>query len=179
MKTTETRMAGPSGQEAVKRGGTDAWSLTDVITRLRRVLRSSVRHEFPWESLPMSQVEMLQRLADEPGLGIRELGTRQRLATNTVSNVIQQMVTGGLVERTPKPGDRRAVNLRLTSHGNGILTAWQAANERRLGHALKRLPPADREAIENAVGALAALASLLESDEQNSDDANPRTAAAT
>jgi hypothetical protein len=34
--------------------------LTDVVTRLRRALRSSIRTEYPWESLPMAQVELLQ-----------------------------------------------------------------------------------------------------------------------
>lgn len=84
--------------------GADAWSLTGVITRLRRVLRSSVRQEFPWESLPMAQVEVMQRLADEPGMGVSDLADRQRLATNTVSSLVQQMVTAGFVERTPVRG---------------------------------------------------------------------------
>jgi DNA-binding MarR family transcriptional regulator len=146
--------------------GAGAWSLTGVITRLRRVLRSSVRQEFPWESLPMAQVEVLQRLADEPGMGVSDLADRQRLATNTVSSLVQQMVVSGLVERTPRPGDRRAVNLSLTQSGTEILAAWQAANDRRLGQALGRLPEAYQNAIENAVPALAALAALLETDDQ-------------
>ncbi|MCI0141086.1 MarR family winged helix-turn-helix transcriptional regulator [Arthrobacter bambusae] len=146
--------------------GADAWSLTGVITRLRRVLRSSVRQEFPWESLPMAQVEVMQRLADEPGMGVSDLADRQRLATNTVSSLVQQMVTAGFVERTPRPGDRRAVNLILTQTGTEILAAWQAANDRRLGQALERLPEAYQNVIENAVPALAALAALLEAEDQ-------------
>lgn len=145
---------------------TDAWSLTGVITRLRRVLRSSVRQEFPWESLPMAQVEVLQRLAHNPGIGVRDLAERQRLATNTVSGLVQQMVTCGLVDRTPRPEDRRAVTLNLTRTGAEILGAWQAANHRRLGQALQRLPESDQHAIENAVPALAALAALLEIDDR-------------
>ena len=89
----------------------DAWAFTDVITRLRRSLRASVRSDLPWESLPMAQVELLQRLTDEPGLGVSELAARQRLARNTVSNLVQQMVTAGLLERRGRDGDRRAVTL--------------------------------------------------------------------
>jgi DNA-binding MarR family transcriptional regulator len=114
----------------------------------------------------MAQVEVLQRLADEPGMGVSDLADRQRLATNTVSSLVQQMVTSGLVERTPRPGDRRAVNLNLTETGTAILTAWQAANDRRLRQALERLPEAYQNAIENAVPALAALAALLETEDQ-------------
>lgn len=149
--------------------GADVWTLTGVITRLRRVLRSSVRQEFPWESLPMAQVEVLQRLADEPGMGVSELADRQRLATNTVSGLVHQMVSSGLVKRRPRPGDRRAVSLSLTVTGKDILAAWQAANDKRLRQALERLPESYQDAIESAVPALAALASLLETNEQFQD----------
>ncbi len=167
------------GARAKFRQGTDAWSLTDVLTRLRRVLRSSVRHEFPWESLPMAQVEILQRLADEPGLGVSELASRQHLATNTVSGLTQLMVTAGLIERTPRAGDRRAVNLELSAHGTGILQSWQDANDLRLGRAMNRLPREDQDIIQGAVPALAALATLLETDEENRDERAPRPPRAT
>ena len=112
-----------SEPENAAAGGASAWSLTGVIARLRRVLRSSVRQEFPWESLPMAQVEVLQRLADEPGLGVSGLASRQRLAVNTVSNLVQQMVVSGLVERLTRPGDRRSVTLTLTGRGAAVLAA--------------------------------------------------------
>lgn len=159
--------AAESAPESETAGGAaHAWSLTGVITRLRRVLRSSVRQEFPWESLPMAQVEMMQRLADEPGLGVSGLASRQRLAVNTVSNLVQHLVVSGLVERHTRPGDRRSVSLNLTDEGTGVLNAWQDANDRRIGQALQRLPEESQKAIENAVPALAALAALLESDDQ-------------
>ncbi len=66
-------------------GSGEGWALTEVITRLRRALRSSVREEFAWESLPMAQVEFLQRLSSESGLRIVELARKHRMATNTVS----------------------------------------------------------------------------------------------
>lgn len=141
-----------------------AWLLTDVITRLRRTLRSRVREDVPWESLPMAQVELLQRLAEEPGLGVSELAERQHLARNTVSNLVQQMVTAGLLQRRPHGSDRRAVLLRLTDRGHERLLAWQEANERRVRRALEALPPQDREAIGLALPALRSLAGRLEAE---------------
>ncbi|WP_261375412.1 MarR family winged helix-turn-helix transcriptional regulator [Arthrobacter sp. KBS0702] len=108
----------------------------------------------------------MQRLADEPGLGISGLASRQRLAVNTVSNLVQHLVVSGLVERLTRPGDRRSVSLNLTDEGTSVLNAWQEANDRRIGQALQRLPEDSQRAIENAVPALAALATLLESDDQ-------------
>lgn len=126
----------------------------------------------------MAQVEVLQRLADEPGLGVSGLATRQRLATNTVSNLVQHMVTSGLVERMARPGDRRSVSLSLTARGTEVLSAWQAANDRRLGDALRRLPETYQKAIQDAVPALAALAAMLESEDAN-QGAGPAPAGAT
>jgi DNA-binding MarR family transcriptional regulator len=143
----------------------DAWEFTDVVTRLRRVLRASVRGEFPWESLPMAQVEILQRLADEPDLRVSDLATRHRLATNTVSTLVQQLVTADLVERRPAADDRRAVTVRLTALGETRLREWLGAHERRLAGALDALARDDRRVIVASLGPLTRLIDRLESQE--------------
>jgi DNA-binding MarR family transcriptional regulator len=143
----------------------DAWLLTDVVTRLRRVLRASIRSEYPWESLPMAQVEILQRLEEEPGLRINDLAVRHRLANNTVSTLIQQMVLAGLVTRTEHPTDRRAVRLELTPAGRDMLTAWQRAHEQRLARAMDHLEPADRTAVLAVLPALSRLVDQLEGED--------------
>lgn len=53
----------------------------------------------------------------------RVRGHGEGIATNTVSNLVQQMVTAGLVERTPRPGDRKA------GHGRGGLALWFLASQ--------------------------------------------------
>src|SRR6478736_6814642 len=88
----------------------DAWRLADVIARLRRTLRASIRSDYPWEKLPMAQVEILQRLEDEPGLRVNDIADRHRLAKNTVSQLVQQLVSAGLA-------DRRAVLAALPALG--------------------------------------------------------------
>lgn len=139
----------------------DAWLLTDVVTQLRRVLRSSIRTDYPWESLPMAQVELLQRLADEPGLRINDLAQRHRLANNTVSTLVQQLVTAGLVRREPSAADRRAVTVSLTEQGTELIAGWRSAHERRIADALDQLSEADRASVLGALPALSKLVSRL------------------
>jgi len=110
----------------------------------------------------MAQVELLQRLTDEPGLGVSELADRQRLARNTVSNLVQQMVSAGLLDRQGRADDRRAVRLTLTAAGHESLLAWQQANERRVQEALDDLPQDQRLAIIAALPALRSFAARLE-----------------
>ncbi|MFC9552869.1 MarR family winged helix-turn-helix transcriptional regulator [Rhodococcus sp. NPDC056960] len=145
-------------------GSGEGWALTAVITRLRRALRSSVREDFAWESLPMAQVEFLQRLSAESGLRIVELARKHRMATNTVSALIQQMVETGLVVRSPDPRDRRAVRVDVTDAGRTRLNAWMGANERRISEAFDRLDANHRAAIGAAIPALAQLAELLDTE---------------
>jgi DNA-binding MarR family transcriptional regulator len=137
--------------------------LTDVVTRLRRALRSSIRTDYPWESLPMAQVELLQTLAAEP-LRVGELAARQRLAPNTVSGLIGKLLDSGFVDRQADPGDRRTARIALTEAGHRQLADWQRAHERRMAVALNAIPAEDSDAIIRALGGLEQLASALGSE---------------
>ncbi len=145
--------------------GTDApaaRALTDAVTRLRRALRASIRSDYPWEQLPMAQVELLQVLGEHSPARIGDLAARQRLAASTVSGLIGQMITSGLVAREVDPADRRASVVTLTEAGREQLAAWTQAHERRMEAALSSLGPADRAAVQAALPALFHLAEHLD-----------------
>jgi len=135
-----------------------ARELTEVVNQLRRALRASIRSDYPWESLPLAQVELLQAL-DEAVAPVRvgELAVRLSLATNTVSTLIRDMSRGGLVTRRHDEVDARAVYVSVTDSGRELLAQWQRAHEDRLGSALSRLSARDRQRVLTAVPALGAL----------------------
>ncbi|GGV16204.1 hypothetical protein GCM10010495_33060 [Kitasatospora herbaricolor] len=176
---TDTRHEAPAGAEAEAPGGAPDGSpdgapghrgsspaveharlLTDVVTRLRRALRSSIRTDYPWESLPMAQIELLQTLAAAP-LRVGELAARQRLAPNTVSGLVSKLLDAGFVDRQPDPGDRRTARIALTDDGHRQLADWQHAHERRIADALGSLTSADRDAVMAALPGLESLARAL------------------
>jgi DNA-binding MarR family transcriptional regulator len=134
--------------------------LTDVVTRLRRALRSSIRTDYPWESLPMAQVELLQTLASGP-LRVGELASRQRLAPNTVSGLIGKLLDSGFVDRQADPGDRRTARIAVTEAGHRQLADWQRAHEQRMAAALSALSAEDSAAVMDALGGLERLAVAL------------------
>jgi DNA-binding MarR family transcriptional regulator len=139
----------------------DAGALTEVVTRLRRVLRTSIRTEYPWESLPMAQVELLLALRESQPARIGELATRLKLAPNTISGLVQQLVEAGLVSRGPAPSDRRVAAVALTPAGLAKLDEWELAHHRRLSAALADLGTADQAAVRAALPALARLVERL------------------
>jgi DNA-binding MarR family transcriptional regulator len=136
------------------------------VTRLRRALRASIRSDYPWETLPMAQVELLQVLGEHSPARVGDIAVRQRLAASTVSGLIGQMITSGLVARATDPGDRRASVVTLTAAGRDQLAAWTRAHERRLDAALSALSGADREAVLAALPALFHLAEYLEAEDR-------------
>ncbi|RLV10482.1 MarR family transcriptional regulator [Streptomyces griseocarneus] len=142
-------------------GTTDARLLTEAVTRLRRALRVSIRTDYPWEQLPMAQVELLQVLAERSPARVSDLAARRHLAASTVSGLIGQMMTAGLVARTTDPDDRRASAVTLTDGGRAQLDAWTEAHERRLDAALATLDEDERAAVRTALPALFRLAERL------------------
>jgi DNA-binding MarR family transcriptional regulator len=138
-----------------------AQQLTDVVTRLRRALRTSIRTEYPWEALPMAQIELMQALSDRSPARVGDLATRQRLSTSTVSGLIGQLMTAGLVVRGTHADDRRVAVVELTEAGRRQLADWQFAHQRRIGAALERLEVPEQEAVAAALPALAKLVEYL------------------
>ncbi|WP_228389223.1 MarR family winged helix-turn-helix transcriptional regulator [Cumulibacter manganitolerans] len=139
----------------------DVATLTEVITRLRRALRRSIRTEYSWESLPMAQVELMQHLDEHRATRVGDLADLMLLAPNTVSSLVEQAVSAGRAERTKHPEDKRVALVQLTSQGQQQLRQWMSAHERRLTDALEHLPSKDRAAILRAVGPLERLVAVL------------------
>lgn len=154
-------------------------ALTDVVNRLRRALRASIRTDFSWESLPLSQVELLQAVVEQPAaVRVGELARGLNLATNTVSTLVQVMARSGLVVREHDVQDSRAVNVAVTGRGRTLLADWQQAHEKRLEAALDRLTARDRQRVLAAVPALGALVRELTTPEPGRPHNSPRAVAA-
>jgi len=146
----------------------DLDALADVVTRLRRALRRTVRSDLPFETLPMAQIEVMQLLADRPGLRAGEVGEALLLAPTTVSTLVGALLTQDLIDRRADPADRRAWQLHLTTEGKQRLAEWQQSNRRVMRDAASHLDASDLRALRDAVPALTRLVTQL--DEGRLDD---------
>ncbi|MGH8961263.1 MAG: MarR family winged helix-turn-helix transcriptional regulator [Jatrophihabitantaceae bacterium] len=140
----------------------DVRALTEVITRLRRALRRSIRSDYPWEARPMAQVEVLQSLGEGGTSRVGDLAERLRLAQSTTSTLVGQLVAADLAVRAVDPADRRASIVTLSAAGRADLRSWDAAHRRRLRTALGSLAASDQRAILAAVPALGRLVDALD-----------------
>ncbi len=142
--------------------GTDVRELTDVVARLRRALRRSIRTDQEFGSRPMAQIEVLQTVRDTGTVRLRELADSLNLAQSTVSTLVGRLLTDGLLGRGTDPSDRRAAAIELSPAGIRQLDEWDRANRQRLEQALAQLSERDRRRIAGSVPALARLVAALE-----------------
>jgi DNA-binding MarR family transcriptional regulator len=136
--------------------------LVEQLTGIRRVLRRRLRADVGGPVLSSSQLELLRTVETTPGVRVAVAARAMRLASNSVSALVYQLVDAGYLRRETDPTDRRAARLFLTPGATARLDQWRAGRTRLVGTALAALPEADRRAIASAVPGLRRLAEQLE-----------------
>lgn len=140
-----------------------AGELMSVTAAIRRTVRRQVARAVGG-SLPTAQLELLMVIEREPGIGVARAAGVLQLAGNSVSALVQQVVSAGLVRRVVDPADRRAVCLFLTPSAAQRITKWRSVRNAIVAAALEHTSTDERAAIEQAVPALHRLLAQLRSD---------------
>jgi DNA-binding MarR family transcriptional regulator len=140
-------------------------SPTDVAGELRPVLMKlnrELRRETAAFGVTGGQAALLHIIRRSPGIGVRELAARERIAPASMSVAVARLEKAGLLRRTADPLDRRRQALWVTDAGDRILRTVRTRRTAWLASRLKRLAPEQLAAVE---AALEPLGALLEEDE--------------
>jgi DNA-binding MarR family transcriptional regulator len=127
--------------------------LRPVLLQLGRELRREAREV----GVSPEQVALLVGIKYSPGIGVRELATRERVSAPAMSNHVDRLERDGLVQRTPSDADRRRVGLTLTDEGQRVLRKVRSRRTAWLATHLKHLTPEQLAAIDAAIDPLAEL----------------------
>jgi DNA-binding MarR family transcriptional regulator len=136
--------------------------LLDALSGVRRAIRRSSDRPAFLASLTGAQIELVRLLRRRPGLTVAEAAAELRVAPNTVSTLVGQLVEAGFVERAVDQTDRRVARLNLAPAVRNKVQAWRDRRIETIEAAVGRLSPDDRERIAGAVPALARLSRELE-----------------
>jgi DNA-binding MarR family transcriptional regulator len=139
-------------------------SATEIAGRLRPVLlrlNRELRRETTAFGVTGGQASLLELIRRTPGVGVRELASREGIAPASMSVSIARLEKAGLVSRTIDLHDRRRQALTLTPEGERILRTLRTRRTVWLAARLDRLPPEKLAAVE---AALEPLAELLDED---------------
>jgi len=98
---------------------------------------------------------------EHPGIGVAAAARALHLADNSVSTLVNLLVTAGLLGREVHPHDRRAARLRITGAARARLDTWRQRRAALVVGAFGVLPDDDVAAIEAALPALGRLVAVL------------------
>ena len=120
-------------------------------------LNRELRRETAAFGVTGSQAALLNMIRKSPGIGVRELAARERIAPASMSVAVARLEKAGLIRRTDDPLDRRRQALRVTEPGDRVLRAVRTRRTAWLASRLSQLPPEKLEAVFNAIEPLADL----------------------
>src|SRR4051812_46995224 len=93
----------------------------DAIRRLVQVIRRSAQAAERRVGLSAAQLFVLRKLAEVQMLSVGELAIRTATSQSSVSEVVQRLVTAGLVQRQRSARDGRSVELTLSEAGRALV----------------------------------------------------------
>ncbi|TYC01441.1 MarR family transcriptional regulator [Micromonospora sp. WP24] len=132
-----------------------------LVGDLHRLLRRSATRRANRAELPDAQAELMLLVHAHPGVSVKEAAARMRTAPNTVSTLVRDLVTAGLVLRERDPVDGRVARLRSTEAARQRIAEHHRHRVALLTDALNQLDPEARDALTAAVPHLERLAELL------------------
>lgn len=135
---------------------------TEILIKIRKIVRSvdieskKIQKEY---GVSIPQVLCLSFLNESPSYQSTQNEIRKFLNLNssTVSGIINRLEKKGLLARLPKTGDKRVVNIALTSSGEKLLSTIPSLLHEQLSEKLQKLDNAELEKVEESLETLVRL----------------------
>lgn len=132
----------------------DSRNVLDAIRRIVQVLRKTAQTAEKKVGLSAAQLFVVRKLAETQMLSVGELAQRTATSQSSVSEVVQRLVTSGLVSRQRSARDARSVELTLTDAGRELAARSPAAVQDSVLEGLNRMNPNDRKQLSRLLGIL-------------------------
>ena len=129
--------------------------LSNQVLKKFRIIYGSVRQHFREIEkrcgVTGSQLWILQEVSSSPGLGITELAERLSVHQSTSSQLVEKLVSRGLIHKERSKEDQRRVGLYLNEKAKTILDKAPGPAQGVLPEALQALPESSLLALENSL----------------------------
>ncbi|MFJ4685331.1 MarR family winged helix-turn-helix transcriptional regulator [Streptomyces sp. NPDC088789] len=106
--------------------------------------------------LSAAQTRVMYIVEREPGINASALGRRLSAAAPSVTRLCDRLQAAGFLRRTPRPQDRREMQLELTDTGIAHLNTIRHRREQALQQAMIRMSPDAQHALATGLSALCA-----------------------
>jgi DNA-binding MarR family transcriptional regulator len=138
---------------------------TEILIKIRKIVRSvdieskKIQKEY---GVSIPQVLCLNFLHESSNYQATQGEIREFLNLNssTVSGIINRLEKKGLLARLPKSGDKRVVNIALTSAGDKLLENIPSLLHEQLSEKLQRLEQSELNKVEESLNTLVRLLNI-------------------
>ena len=135
---------------------------TDILIKIRKIVRSvdieskKIQKEY---GVSIPQVLCLGFLHESANYQSTQVEIKNFLNLNssTVSGIINRLEKKGLLARLPKSGDKRVVNIALTSSGDKLLSTMPSLLHEQLSRNLQKLDEKEFKKVEESLDTLITL----------------------
>ncbi len=142
---------------------------TEILIKIRKIVRSvdieskKIQKEY---GVSIPQVLCLNFLQQSPSYQSTQGEIRNFLNLNpsTVSGIINRLEKKGLLARLPKAGDKRVVNIALTSAGDKLLSTIPSLLHEQLSERLQKLDNVELAKVEESLDKLVRLLDIEQVD---------------
>jgi len=129
----------------------DVFRAINALRRMVRGLRSAAESVERNLKISAAQLFVLSELAQVPDQSVKDLAALTMTTHSTVSEVVGQLVSKGLVARTADEFDARRGVLRLTRQGSNLLKRAPRAIQEDLIEGFGTLRPSERRGLANGL----------------------------
>jgi DNA-binding MarR family transcriptional regulator len=123
----------------------------NALRRMVRGLRSAAEAVERELRISAAQLFVLSELAQMPDQSVKDLAAVTMTTHSTVSQVVSQLISKGLVTRTADETDARRAVLRVTRQGTNVLKKSPRAIQEDLIDGFDSLRPAERRGLANGL----------------------------
>lgn len=113
------------------------------LLRAGKAVVARIEPRLAENGLTPTQLGVLEAVLHRGPLSQRELGRKVLTSAGNMTDVVDKLERRGLVRRTRKPGDRRAVTIELTETGRQIITTLFPHHAEDIAAAMKGLTLAE------------------------------------
>src|SRR6266550_5015595 len=129
----------------------DVFRAINALRRIVRGLRSAAEMVERDLRISAAQLFVLSELAQLPDQSVKDLAAVTMTTHSTVSQVVSQLISKGLVTRSSDATDRRRARLRLTRQGANLVRKSPRAIQANLITGFSTLRPAERRGLANGL----------------------------
>ena len=129
----------------------DVFRAINALRRMVRGLRSAAESVERELRVSAAQLFVLSELAQTPDQSVKDLAEVTMTTHSTVSQVVSQLISKGLVTRTADESDARRFVLRLTRQGSSLLKKSPRAIQEDLIEGFGALRPSERRGLANGL----------------------------